>query len=211
MKLAGAVVGVVLVLCVGEAHAGSVLLGLAGGAGLPAGNFDEIAQGGWHIGGTATWMYRPRSGLGVDVAYLGLGAGPDPKAVEVGGPGSTFEPSVIQMTGHYLRLVSTEGPVTPWFKLGLGSYISKLRVEGGQVTSDNSHQSFGLNAGIGANYTVGERWAIGISGTYHHFQRKKVPPPDPAFIFSDEDTGDLEATGVYTLAATLTWGIAPSE
>ena len=211
MKLTGVVV-LVMLLCVGEARADSVLLGLAGGAGLPAGNFDEIAENGWHIGGTATWMLRPRWGFGVDVASLGLGGGPHPKAVEVGGTGSTFEPSVIQVTAHYLRLLDTRSSVTPWLKLGLGSYISKLRVEGGQIESDNSHQGFGLNAGIGASYAVGERWAIGVSGTYHHFQRKKVPPPDPAFIFfDDEDSGDLEATGVYTIDAMLTWGLTPRE
>jgi len=81
-----------------------------------------------------------------------------------------------------------------------------MKVEGGQVDSPNRRQSFGLNLGIGVDFPIAPGWLIGMSSTYHHFQRMKVPPPGPTFAFlPDQERGDVEATGVFTIDVGLTW------
>jgi opacity protein-like surface antigen len=122
--------------------------------------------------------------------------------------GLVFAPSALQITACYLREFPTAGMALPWFKLGVGSYISEMKVEGGQVDSQNRTSRFGTNIGVGTDFAIGPRWQMGVSGTYHHFQRMKVPPPGPPTNFDPSHPppgGDFEATGVYTIDVGLTW------
>jgi hypothetical protein len=173
-------------------------LGVRGGAGFPSGNFNEIANSGWDVGGTIGWMYNQHSGLGVDIVHHNWGGGPNAKAEAVGGPGAGFSPSALQVTACYVRGFPTEGSAFPWFKLGIGTYVSEMKVEGGQVDSPNRTNSLGANIGIGTDFAIGPGWQMGMSGTYHHFQRMKVPPPGPTYIFiPNQDGGDAEAPGLH--------------
>src|SRR5262252_6947606 len=171
--------GLLMTAGVRSAAAGPMWLGVRGGVGIPSGNFNETANSGWDAGGTVGWMYGQHSGLGVDVIHHGWGGGPNPKAEAVGGPGAGFSPSALQITAFYLRGFPTSGSAFPWIKLGVGNYASEMKVEGGQVDSDNRKQSFGVNLGFGADFRIAPGWLMGMSGTYHHFQRIKVPPPGP--------------------------------
>jgi len=198
--------GLLMTLGVRAATADSMWLGFRGGVAIPSGNFNEIANSGWDAGGTVGWMYNQHSGLGVDVIHHDWGGGPNPKAEAVGGPGAGFSPSALQITACYLRGFPTEGTAFPWFKLGVGSYASEMKVEGGQVDSHNRTQRFGANLGIGADFSIGPGWRMGMGATYHHFQRIKVPPPGPTFIFlPEEQGGDFEATDAFTIDVGLTW------
>jgi hypothetical protein len=115
---------------------------LGGGASLPTGKFSELANVGWHATGSLNFG-RQDSRLGLLIDGTSSEFGFDVK--RAGSEASRFNPYVIG---------------------GGGVYNSKGIGDDASLFGDDSSTDFGLNAGLGLNYTV-SRVVLYLEGRYH--------------------------------------------
>jgi hypothetical protein len=109
---------------------GSVEISLAGGAAVPFGDFNTIADPGFEATGMATFYVMPTLGVGAEGAYNSYG---------------TSDPDVdVTMVefGAFGKYLMMPGPVNPYLKAGAGIYSTK-------VTGSNSVNDIGINGGVG--------------------------------------------------------------
>lgn len=110
---------------------GSVEIAMAGGASVPFGDFNTIANTGFGISGMATFYVMPALGVGAEASYNSYGTTvPD---VDI----TVMEFSAF---GKYSMM---PGPVNPYIKAGVGVFSSK-------ATGLDATNDMGINGGIGA-------------------------------------------------------------
>jgi Outer membrane protein beta-barrel domain len=146
------------------AHAQGTGFSLGGGLGVPLGDFDDVAELGWH--GTAAVTFVPSGwpvGIQVDGAYQQY-------SLEDGSfPIDGVKDQIIQGTANlvYTFNTSQESTFRPYLIGGGGVYNSKLTGadDPGDLLPDGE-TDFGVNAGAGFNFGAGSA-SLFIEGRFH--------------------------------------------
>jgi len=186
MKWKTAILGVAMLAALtGAANAGSNMIGLTGGLGIPTGNYGDAAAKGWQIGATGTHMVNGQWGFGGDVAYHAWSGSDDANAAAevLFGPGSEFKWSAIQATAHAIMAIPTQNNVKPYAKVGAGLYNVGLKLDTPTSgSSSDSKSEFGFNVGGGFNVLTHSNMTWGLSGAYHMVQAKNDLGSDVNFF-----------------------------
>ena len=158
-----------LVFVAGAAHASGNWLGVTGGAGVPTGDYGDVASMGWQFGVVGVHMVDEQFGIGADLGYhMWNGSDDANAAAELAfGPGSEIKWSAVQGTAHAIYAIPTQGTVSPYLRGGLGLYnvTSKLETTGSDVS--DSQSKFGFNLGAGMNFASTGKARWGLVGQYH--------------------------------------------
>jgi hypothetical protein len=135
---------------------------LGGGASLPTGKFSELANMGWHATGSLNFGRQDsRLGLLIDGTYSEFGfdvEGFDVKQRWIYG--------IANLVYRFKRAGSESSRFNPYVIGGGGVYNSKGIGDDASLFGDDSSTDFGLNAGLGLNYTV-SRIVLYLEGRYH--------------------------------------------
>ena len=185
MKCKTAILGVaMLAVLTGAANAGSNMIGLTGGLGIPTGNYGDAAAKGWQIGATGTHMVNSQWGFGGDVAYHAWSGSDNANAAAevLFGPGSEFKWSAVQATAHAIMTVPTQNNVKPYAKVGAGLYNVGLKLDTPTSNTSDSKSEFGFNVGGGFNVLTHSNMTWGLNGAYHMVQAKNDLGSDVNFF-----------------------------
>src|SRR5262245_36002418 len=99
MRFKAAVLGAaLLMLGAGAASAGSNYVGLNGRAGLPMGDYGDVAGTGWNLGASGKHYINDMWGFGADLGYHGWGASDDLESSLPSGDKVSF--TALQATAH---------------------------------------------------------------------------------------------------------------
>jgi len=154
--LAGTLLGVPSLYAQGNRFA------LGGGASIPTGKFSELANMGWHATGSLNLgRHDSRLGLLIDGSYSEFGfdvEGFDVKQRWIYG--------TANLVYRFKRAGSEASRFNPYVIGGGGVYNSKGIGNDADLFGDDSSTDFGLNAGLGLNYTV-SRIVLYLEGRYH--------------------------------------------
>lgn len=157
-----------LAFAAGVSRAETNWVGLHGGLAVPTGDFGDVADMGFDVGGSGTWMFSPAWGVGVDVMYY-MWSGKD----DVTPPGGDLSFSAIQAGGHFLYMFHSEGSnFHPWLKGGAGIYNFSAKLEGAgpAFDFDESESEMGFNVGGGINLSTSPTMSYGLGAAYHSIQ-----------------------------------------
>src|SRR5215218_2847190 len=154
--LAGTLLGVPSLYAQGNRFA------LGGGASIPTGKFSELANMGWHATGSLNFgRHDSRLGLLIDSSYSEFGfdvEGFDVKQRWIYG--------TANLVYRFKRAGSEASRFNPYVIGGGGVYNSKGIGNDADLFGDDSSTDFGLNAGLGLNYTV-SRIVLYLETRYH--------------------------------------------
>jgi len=154
--LAGTLLGVPSLYAQGNRFA------FGGGASIPTGKFSELANMGWHATGSFNFgRHDSRLGLLIDGTYSEFGfdvEGFDVKQRWIYG--------TANLVYRFKRAGSEASRFNPYVIGGGGVYNSKGIGNDADLFGDDSSTDFGLNAGLGLNYTV-SRIVLYLEGRYH--------------------------------------------
>jgi Outer membrane protein beta-barrel domain len=135
---------------------------LGGGATFPTGKYSELAQVGWHATGSLNFgRHDSRLGLLIDGTYGELGfdvEGFDVKQRWIYG--------TANLVYRFKRAGSESSHADPYVIGGGGVYSSKGIGDDADLFGDDSSTDFGLDAGLGLNYTV-SRIVLYLEARYH--------------------------------------------
>ena len=108
-----------------------------GGASIPFGDFNLVAEPGYGIGGTLSFYVMPNLAVGAGAAYNSYGLDVDPT--------NTASRSMWEFTGHAKYLL-IPGPVSPYLKGTAGLYRQSFEAEGSPAASSSD---LGVGGGMG--------------------------------------------------------------
>jgi hypothetical protein len=135
---------------------------LGGGASFPTGKYSELANMGWHATGSLNFgRHDSRLGLLIDGTYSEFGfdvEGFDVKQRWIYG--------AANLVYRFKRAGSEASRFNPYVIGGGGVYNSKGIGNDADLFGNDSSTDFGLNAGLGLNYTV-SRIALYLEARYH--------------------------------------------
>lgn len=154
-----------LAFAAGVSRAETNWVGLNGGVAVPMGDFGDVADRGFNVGASGTWMLAPAWGVGVDVGYYMWGGKDVPAGLDL-----NF--NAVQATGHFLFMAPSESTVKPWLKAGIGMYNFSGKLEGGGpgIDFDASESNMGFNVGGGINLKSSPTMSYGLGAGYHMIQ-----------------------------------------
>jgi opacity protein-like surface antigen len=149
---------VLLALAVAGPAVAQARFSLGGGVTLPAGTFDDVAGTGWH--GMAAIGFQPADfpvGFQVDGMYHRFG-------FEAAGLDADWQ--MIEGTANIVFAFNTseESTFSPYLIGGVGGY--NVKAVGDDVEGDDSDTNFGVNAGAGFDFDLGNIAAF-VEGRFH--------------------------------------------
>lgn len=191
MKLKSAVLSMALLAVgAGAASAGSWYVGGNVGAGIPMGDYGDVAATGWNAGLTATNVGNGRWGFGADLGYHSWNASDDVQDALL--PDESIKWNAMQATGHAMYRFPTQSHAKPYVKFGAGLYNLGFKYESDSGDLDESESKFGFNFGAGMQFATQSNMVWGFNGAYH--------------IVSAEDDLGTDAN-VFTLGLNVMWGL----
>jgi hypothetical protein len=135
---------------------------IGGGASFPTGKYSDLANVGWHGTGSLNFgRHNSRLGFLIDGTYGEFGfdaEGLDAKVRWIYG--------TANLVYRFKRVGSEASRVDPYVISGGGVYDSKAIGNDSELLGDDSGTDFGLNAGLGVNYTV-SRIVLYLEARYH--------------------------------------------
>lgn len=167
-RLRSVVLGAALMATVGAAPAiAQARFSLGGGVTIPSGTFDEAAGTGWH--GLAAIGFQPADfpvGFQIDGMYNRLGFDAE---------GFDADWQMIQGTGNVVFAFNTseESTFHPYLIGGVGAY--SLKPVGDDAEGADSETNFGVNAGAGFDFDLGNLAAF-VEGRFHAVFSGTVDP-----------------------------------
>jgi len=177
LSLLAVPVALALLLPTPDARAQGFQFGPEVAISVPTGDAGDVAELGFDVGLTGTYMVSPVVGIGGDFAYHSWAGSDDLNEATdlllsalVGFPvtGSEWSWSALQMTLHMKLVAPTNGPVAPWFKGGLGLYNVKAKLEVLGESEAESESKLGFNVGAGIDFGTASTTTFGIAAAYHH-------------------------------------------
>jgi hypothetical protein len=114
-----------------------------GGASIPFGDFNSVAEPGFGVGGTGSFYLMPNLAVGGSIMWNSYGADSDPDNTSI---------SIWEFTGH-AKYLFMPGPVTPYAKGAVGIFMSKVSIDDptfGNVSDSSSDLGMGGGVGIQA-------------------------------------------------------------
>jgi len=134
---------------------------LQGGMGLPNGDFGDIANSGWNIGGQGDYWMNSNWGLGVDLGYHSNSASDAAKTAGLD------QVNIFNYGAHATYMIPMQGQFHPYLQAGLGMDNVSAKPVSGSSTSDNK---FGWNVGGGADFRATPTMDFGINALYNTAQ-----------------------------------------
>jgi opacity protein-like surface antigen len=195
MKFRSLVLSAALLISgVGTANASSTWLGIQGGAGVPTGDYGDVAVTGFQFGVLGTHMVNDQWGFGGDLNYHMFNSSDEVNAAaEVDfGPGSEIKWNTIQGTAHVVMNIPTRGGVNPYLKGGFGLYNLGIKLVSPSGDTSDSESKFGFNVGAGMNFASSGKMRWGVNAAYH-------------IVSAEEDLG--ANVNVMTLGLNVLWGV----
>jgi opacity protein-like surface antigen len=183
LSLLSVPVALALLLPTPDARAQGFQFGPEVAVSIPTGDAGDVAELGFDVGLTGTYMVSPVVGIGGDFGYHSWAGSDDLNEATdlllseymtllLGYPyvvtGSEWSWSAIQMTLHMKLVAPTNGPVAPWFKGGLGLYNVKAKLEALGESEAENESKLGFNAGAGIDIGTASTTTFGIAAAYHH-------------------------------------------
>jgi len=152
---------------------GSWTLGINGGGSFPTGDYKDVANTGWNIGGQGDYWINSMWGVGVDAAYHANNGSDDFNAALVADPafgtGSEVKWSTIQYGAHVAFMIPTQSSqIFPYLQGGVAGYNVKFKIDGGLQPGDESVNKVGFNIGTGVDFRATPVVNLGINGTYNY-------------------------------------------
>jgi opacity protein-like surface antigen len=137
---------------------GRTFLRIHTGLSMPTGDFSDIANTGWGIGGSIGYGIGRNTILSGGVAFHHFG--------DEGIEGHT---NIVPITASVDYGFNTRGRVRPWISGGLGVYSVSFEdvIPGGGIASD-SETDFGFNFGFGVAGPLNPNTAWGAGFKFHH-------------------------------------------
>src|SRR5438132_4598565 len=137
---------------------GRTMLRVHAGLSIPSGDFDNVVNTGWGIGGSVGYGVGRNTVLSGGVAYHHFGD----EAVD----GHT---TIVPITASVDYGFNSRGRVRPWISGGLGVYSVSFRdfVPGTGEVSD-SEADFGFNLGFGIAESMNSETSWGAGFKFHH-------------------------------------------
>jgi len=175
-----------VILTAGAAAAGSYSISVAGGAGVPSGDFGQAYGTSWNLNGAVDYEISRLWGMGVDLGYNtwnGKSAYEDGLAafseLFLGSPAGTTadaKTTAFQYGVHATVTPPVVGPVHPFVQAGAGAYSLKETIElsdpNSPLNGDVSKTMLGFNFGAGVDFTAAPTVSVGIDGKYHYISSK---------------------------------------
>jgi hypothetical protein len=135
---------------------------LGGGASFPTGKYSDLANVGWHGTGSLNFgRHDSRLGFLIDGTYGEFGF--DAEGFDVK---QRWIYGTANLVYRFKRAGSEASRVNPYVISGGGVYNSKGIGNDAELFGDDSGTDFGLNAGLGVNYTV-SRIVLYLEARYH--------------------------------------------
>jgi opacity protein-like surface antigen len=180
-----------LILCTGAASAGTNMIGINGGAGIPTGDYGDAAGNGWNLGVTGTHMVNDQWGFGADLGYHAWGASSDVEDALL--PGEDISWTAFQANAHAMMQFPTQSNVKPFAKVGLGIYNLGFKFESPSGDLDASESKLGFNFGGGMLFSTTSNMKWGFNGAYH-------------IVPAEEDLGS--DVNFFSVGVNLLWGLS---
>ena len=177
-------VAIALALTAGTAAAAAYSVSLAGGAGLPTSDYGDLYQTGWNLGGSGDYQFNELLGIGVDLGYDSSNAKSDYEAALAAvaitffgaPPGMTIDDKItaLHYGVHATGRPPMVGPVHPYAQFGVAGYSLKEKIDASDPTysGDISKTLFGVNGGVGVDFTAAPTMSLGVAGLYHWINAK---------------------------------------
>jgi len=135
---------------------------IGGGASFPTGKYSDLANVGWHGTGSLNFgRHDSRLGFLIDGTYGEFGF--DAEGFDVK---QRWIYGTANLVYRFKRAGSEASRVAPYVISGGGVYNSKGIGNDAELFGDDSGTDFGLNAGLGVNYTV-SRIVLYLEARYH--------------------------------------------
>jgi hypothetical protein len=135
---------------------------IGGGATFPTGKYSDIANVGWHGTGSLNFgRQNSRFGLLIDGTYSELGFNAEGFDVK-----QRWIYGTANLVYRFKRAGSEASKVEPYIMTGGGVYNSKGTGSDAALFGDNTGTDFGVNAGLGVNYSV-SRVVLYLEARYH--------------------------------------------
>ena len=135
---------------------------LGGGASFPTGKFNDATNVGWHATGSLNFGRRDsRLGFLLDGTYGELGF--DAEGLDVK---QRWIYGTANLVYRFKRAGSEANRVDPYVITGGGVYNTKGIGDDAELVNDDSATDFGVNAGLGLNYTI-SRLVLYLEARYH--------------------------------------------
>jgi len=151
---------------------GKWTFGIDGGGTFPTGDYKDLANTGFNIGGMADYWMNSTWGLGVNAAYHATNGSDDLNAALVADPafgaGSEAKWSTIEYGVHATYLIPTQGQIAPYVQAGAAGYNVKFKIDGGLAPGDESVNKVGFNFGAGADFHATPVVNLGIGAKYYY-------------------------------------------
>lgn len=190
MKLSGWIVIAALAASAGPAAASSTWIGVNGGVGLPLGDFADLADTGFQIGGSAEVEVSPMWSVGGEIGFMSFGGDSDVEDVLSFFYGESVDVSfrLIPITAIARLNFPTESNVQPFLRGGVGAYMGTSKIDGQSFSDDESSTDIGFNLGGGMTVASSGNVRFGGDVIYHYI--------------ATEDT----ATNLFTLRFLVLFG-----
>jgi len=143
---------------------GDIIIGPSLQAGLPMGDFGDVAGFGIGIGGVGDYVIGDNLAVGADIVYNFFGSevsDEDAEGVDIKGP------KVLQFGGHAKMYFSPEAETNPYIFGGLAIYSVKQTVSAFGFSASATSSEFGFNGGGGAQFKAGESMRLAAQGHIH--------------------------------------------
>jgi len=168
MKFRSLLITVCLALVPTVAFAGPFWLGATAGVGIPFGDFSDVASTGFNIGGNVDYEITSRFAVGGEVGWQTYGGNDDLEknlsaryltSVDV-------TTTAVPLLVHGKFMVPAGGPSAAYAKAALGVYRTRLEVDAGINSDDETSTDFALGLGGGWTYRIGGM-RYGAEGMLH--------------------------------------------
>jgi hypothetical protein len=132
---------------------GDTEIGIGIGAGVPIGNFGDVADPGFVIGASTGYYLSPNAALGVEVVFNHFPVTSELEAFLSAFIGAPVDASyrVLQLIG-YGKFPLVDGNFAPYVKVCAGLYSLGAKVEALGVSDTESESKFGFGGGLGGQF-----------------------------------------------------------
>ena len=161
------------------ADAGGYALSLNSGAGIPTGDYGDVADVSWNVGAGADYSFNHLWGAGVDLGYHNWEGSDEYNAALAAfaeaffgaSPGTTMDASfrAFQYGAHGTFTPPIVGQVKPYLQAGIAGYSLREEIDSSDpfFSGDFSKSKFGWNVGAGALFSAAPTVSLGVDGHYH--------------------------------------------
>jgi opacity protein-like surface antigen len=111
-----------------------------GGASIPFGDFNSVAEPGYNLGAMGSFYLMPNLAVGGSIMWNSYNADTDPDNTSI---------SIWEFTGH-AKYLFMPGPVSPYAKGSVGIFMTKMSIDDPTLGNiSDSASDLGMGGGVG--------------------------------------------------------------